>query len=166
MVSTFPILLLISFLISAIAPCLSDPRISQAALVCGNRTADSSHRQTFVENFLSVMDAVTPQIASRRFAWATAGTTRNDSVFAFGECLKDLSRRDCDLCFATCKTQILRCLPFQMATRGGRNYLDGCYLRCGIIFCIFLLLRSPFLLSGSPRVSVSGTRTTISPGKL
>ncbi|CAA6665524.1 unnamed protein product [Spirodela intermedia] len=116
--STFPILLAISFLISAIAPSLSDPRISQAALVCGNRTADSRHRQAFVENFLSVLNSVTPQIASRRFAWASEGKTRNDSVFAFGECLKDLSRRDCDLCFATCKTLILRCLPFQMATRG------------------------------------------------
>lgn len=41
----------------------------------------------------------------------------------------DLSKADCDLCFAQCKTQILKCLPFQKATRGGRNFFDGCYLR-------------------------------------
>lgn len=43
--------------------------------------------------------------------------------------MKDLTRRDCDLCFAQCKTQILRCLPFQRLTRGGRLFYDGCYLR-------------------------------------
>lgn len=41
----------------------------------------------------------------------------------------DLSKGDCDLCFAMCKTQILKCVPFQKATRGGRNFFDGCYLR-------------------------------------
>lgn len=43
--------------------------------------------------------------------------------------MRDLSQTDCDLCFAQCKTQILRCLPFQKATRGGRLFFDGCYLR-------------------------------------
>lgn len=43
--------------------------------------------------------------------------------------MRDLSRDDCNLCFAQCKTQILRCLPFQLATRGGRLFFDGCYLR-------------------------------------
>ncbi|XP_065617344.1 cysteine-rich receptor-like protein kinase 3 isoform X1 [Quercus suber] len=43
--------------------------------------------------------------------------------------MKDLTKIDCDLCIAQCKTQILRCLPFQRATRGGRLFYDGCYLR-------------------------------------
>lgn len=43
--------------------------------------------------------------------------------------MRDLSKTDCDLCFAQCKTQILRCLPFQKATLGGRLFFDGCYLR-------------------------------------
>lgn len=74
------------------------------------------------------MDSVTPQIASQRYARTINGTGDN-TVYAFGECMKDLSQNDCDMCFAQCKTQILRCLPFQLATRGGRNYYDGCYLR-------------------------------------
>lgn len=43
--------------------------------------------------------------------------------------MKDLDGTDCNHCFAQCKTQILRCLPFQRATRGGRLFYDGCYLR-------------------------------------
>lgn len=43
--------------------------------------------------------------------------------------MKDLSQKDCDQCFAQCKTDILKCLPFQRGIRGGRNFFDGCYLR-------------------------------------
>lgn len=43
--------------------------------------------------------------------------------------MDDLSQNDCELCFAQCKTQILKCLPFQKATRGGKIFYDGCYLR-------------------------------------
>jgi hypothetical protein len=43
--------------------------------------------------------------------------------------MKDLTQSDCNLCFAQCKTQVLRCLPFQKGTRGGRLFYDGCYLR-------------------------------------
>lgn len=43
--------------------------------------------------------------------------------------MKDLSQQDCNLCFAQCKTKILMCFPFQRATRGGRLFYDGCYLR-------------------------------------
>ncbi|MCL7046470.1 hypothetical protein MKW94_008311, partial [Papaver nudicaule] len=106
----------------------SDPRATPAALICTNRTATNPNRQTFISNFLSAMDSVTPQIASQRYA-RTINGTGNNTVYAFGECMKDLSQNDCDMCFAQCKTQILRCLPFQLATRGGRNYYDGCYLR-------------------------------------
>ncbi|XP_042437626.1 cysteine-rich receptor-like protein kinase 3 [Zingiber officinale] len=115
------------------APSLADPRIAQAALICTNHTASAAARSPFIANFLSAMDAVTPQISARQYARVvvTGGTDppNASSVYAFGQCLRDLSKSDCDLCFATCKTQILRCLPFQKTTRGGRNFLDGCYLR-------------------------------------
>lgn len=116
-----------------IAPSLADPRTAQAALICSNHTASAAARSPFIANFLSAMDAVTPQISASQYARVvvTGGTDppNASSVYAFGQCLRDLSKSDCDLCFATCKTQILRCLPFQKATRGGRNFLDGCYLR-------------------------------------
>ncbi|XP_009392180.2 cysteine-rich receptor-like protein kinase 3 [Musa acuminata AAA Group] len=116
-----------------ITPSLSDPRTSQAALICTNHTASAAARSSFVANFLSAMDAVTPQITARQYARVvvTGGSNPDNAsaVYAFGQCMKDLSKADCDMCFATCKTQILKCLPFQKATRGGRNFLDGCYLR-------------------------------------
>ena len=87
-----------------------------------------TQRQTYISNFLAAMNTVTPLIATQRYA-AVVNGTGNTTVYAFGECMKDLTKNDCDLCFARCKTQILRCLPFQRAIRGGRLFYDGCYLR-------------------------------------
>ncbi|KAF8390450.1 hypothetical protein HHK36_024976 [Tetracentron sinense] len=106
----------------------SDPRATEAALICGNSFAALPDRRTFIANFLMAMDSLTPQIASQRFA-STVNGTGNNTVYAFGECMRDLSQKDCNLCFAQCKTQILRCLPFQRANRVGRLFFDGCYLR-------------------------------------
>ncbi|EEF34454.1 cysteine-rich receptor-like protein kinase 3 [Ricinus communis] len=107
---------------------VSDPRATQAALICTNRTAITQERQTFITNFLATLDAVTPLVARQQYG-AVINGTGNTTVYTYGECMKDLDQTDCNLCFAQCKTQILRCLPFQLATRGGRLFYDGCYLR-------------------------------------
>lgn len=98
------------------------------ALICSNRTALMPERQTFIANFLEAMDQVTPLISTQRYADVTSGTG-STAVFLFGECMEDLSQNDCNLCFALCKTQLLRCVPFQKSTRGGRSFYDGCYIR-------------------------------------
>ncbi|KAG7012800.1 Cysteine-rich receptor-like protein kinase 3, partial [Cucurbita argyrosperma subsp. argyrosperma] len=118
------LILLFRFVIQSAA----DPRATEVALICSNNTASPLERSTFVTNFLATMDAVTPLIASQRFANVVNGTG-NTTVYAFGQCMNDLTQSDCDLCFAQMKTQILRCLPFQLATRGGRLFYDGCYVR-------------------------------------
>lgn len=130
MPSLFPssFFLIVLFIYLSTTPSLSDPRATEAALMCTNRTASPSERQTFIANFLAALDSITPLINTDRYASVVKGT-QNATVFAFGECMKDLSQTDCNLCFAQCKTQILRCLPFQKATRGGRLFYDGCYLR-------------------------------------
>ncbi|KAM4109785.1 hypothetical protein ACJW30_03G146000 [Castanea mollissima] len=120
--------LLILVLCLFVNPCLSDPRATEAALICTNKTSPMPQRQTYISNFLAAMNTVTPLIATQRYA-AVVNGTGNTTVYAFGECMKDLTKNDCDLCFARCKTQILRCLPFQRAIRGGRLFYDGCYLR-------------------------------------
>ncbi|CAN1151162.1 Cysteine-rich receptor-like protein kinase 2, partial [Linum perenne] len=107
---------------------LSDPRATEAALICQNRTAGPAIRQTFISNFLAALDVMNPLIAGQGYA-AVVNGTGNATVYAFGECMKDLDDTDCNVCFAQCKTQILRCLPFQRAVRGGRLFYDGCYLR-------------------------------------
>ncbi|XP_047317258.1 cysteine-rich receptor-like protein kinase 3 [Impatiens glandulifera] len=108
---------------------LSDPRATEAALICKqNSTAAMADRQVFVANFLATMDALSPQVSTQMYGTAVNGSG-NTTVYAFGECMKDLSQTDCNLCFAQIKTQILRCLPFQRMVRGGRLFYDGCYLR-------------------------------------
>ncbi|KDP26626.1 hypothetical protein JCGZ_17784 [Jatropha curcas] len=107
---------------------VSEPRATQAAMICSNRTAANSERQIFVVNFLATMDVVTPLVARQQFG-AVINGSGNTTVYTLGECMKDLDPTDCNLCFAQSKTQILRCLPFQLGTRGGRLFYDGCYLR-------------------------------------
>ncbi|KAA3462644.1 cysteine-rich receptor-like protein kinase 3 [Gossypium australe] len=108
--------------------CLCDPRATEAALVCTNKTASITARESFLANFLAVMDSFTPLIVRQRYAVVVKGSG-DTRVYGFGECMKDLEQGDCNICFAQCKAQIMRCLPFQIGTRGGRLFYDGCYLR-------------------------------------
>ncbi|KAM7269506.1 hypothetical protein ACFE04_025003 [Oxalis oulophora] len=121
-------ILLLSLSIFFTKSVLADSRANQVALICTKNRATTDERTTFVVNFVASMNAVTPQIARQRYATVVKGTG-NTTVYAFGECMRDLDQTDCNLCFAQCKTQMMSCLPFQYNTRGGRNFLDGCYLR-------------------------------------
>ncbi|KAL5549059.1 hypothetical protein UlMin_004290 [Ulmus minor] len=126
--SYIALFLLLIFLYQ-INPTLSEPRATEAAAICSNNTASASQRTMFISSFSAAMDIITPLIATQRYASVVNGTG-NTTVFAFGECMKDLSQQDCDLCFAQCKSQILlRCFPFTRGGRGGRLFYDGCYLR-------------------------------------
>nr|GLL32726.1 cysteine-rich receptor-like protein kinase 3 [Ipomoea trifida] len=107
---------------------VSDPRASELALICTNRTAPQSQRQSYVVNFVAALDALTPLVDSKKYGETVIGAG-NATVYAFGECMRDLSQTDCNLCFAQIKTQILRCLPFQRLVRGGRLFYDGCFVR-------------------------------------
>lgn len=122
------IILFLILLALSINSSVSDPRATEAALVCSNRTSATSDRQVYVATFLAAMDAISPLVSRQGYGEVVNGSG-NNTVYAFGECMKDLSRSDCNLCFAQCKTQVLRCLPFQRLTRGGRLFYDGCYLR-------------------------------------
>ncbi|KAK1365745.1 Cysteine-rich receptor-like protein kinase 3 [Heracleum sosnowskyi] len=126
MKSSFLILVLV--LCCLASPSVCDPRANEAALICSNTTAAPSDRQVFISNFLASLDTITPLVSTQRYGVVVNGSG-NTTVYTFGECMKDLSKSDCNLCFAQCKTQILRCLPFQRLIRGGRLFYDGCYLR-------------------------------------
>lgn len=105
-----------------------EPRATEAGRVCSNITAPESDRAVYVANFLAAMDSISPQVARQQYG-AVINGTGNNTVYAFGECMKDLSQNDCNLCFAQSKTLIMRCLPFQRMVKGGRLFSDGCYLR-------------------------------------
>ncbi|ERN02723.1 cysteine-rich receptor-like protein kinase 3 [Amborella trichopoda] len=115
-----------TFIIFFFSSANSDPRITQAAIICGNKTA--LDRPAFTRNFLSALDSLTQQIANQRYATVVQGSNPS-TVYAFGQCMNDLSQTDCQLCFSECKTEIYKCVPFQKGTTRGRTFLDGCYLR-------------------------------------
>lgn len=121
-------LLYVVIFFSLVSPSISAPRDTEAAMICSNSSAAPSDRQIFVSNFLATLDSITPLVSGQRYG-AVVNGSGNTTVFTYGECMRDLSQNDCNLCFARCKTQILRCLPFQRLTRGGRLFFDGCYLR-------------------------------------
>nr|XP_023912619.1 cysteine-rich receptor-like protein kinase 3 [Quercus suber] len=123
------LLVLLLVLCLFVNPCLSDPRATEAALICTNNTASVPQHDTFLQNFFAAMDKVTPLIATQRHAAVVNGSTGDTPVYVFGECMKDLTNEDCGVCFAQCKTQIFWCKPFQRVNRGGRLFYDGCYLR-------------------------------------
>ncbi|CAJ1931400.1 unnamed protein product [Sphenostylis stenocarpa] len=120
---------LLIFIFYCALPALADPRATEVAVMCTNTTAPLLQRQAFLTNFYDAIESLTDLITSQRYALVVKGTTQNESVYAFGECMKDLSKPDCDVCFAQCKTQVHRCSPFQRGTKGGMFFFDGCYLR-------------------------------------
>ncbi|KAL2330312.1 hypothetical protein Fmac_017893 [Flemingia macrophylla] len=108
---------------------LADPRATEAAVLCSNTTAPTPLRQAFLANFYDVLDFLTSVVTRQRFALVVRGSTQNATVYAFGECMKDLSLEDCGVCFAQCKASVHKCFPVQRGVNGGRIFFDGCYLR-------------------------------------
>lgn len=119
------LLLLLGLLLN---PVISDSRGDTVAQICSNRTAPPQQRSLFVTTFLAAMDAVSPLVEANGYGEVVHGTG-NLTVYAYGECIKDLDKKDCDLCFAQIKAKVPRCLPFQRGTRGGQVFSDGCYIR-------------------------------------
>ncbi|KAG5050742.1 hypothetical protein JHK87_002940 [Glycine soja] len=111
-------------------PALADPRATEVAVLCTNTTAPMPQRQAFLTNFYDALEALTALVTRQKYAFVVKGTTQNNAtVYAFGECRKDLTKPDCDVCFAQCKTRVLRCSPFQRGIDGGMFFFDGCFLR-------------------------------------
>ncbi|KAG2321606.1 hypothetical protein Bca52824_014819 [Brassica carinata] len=123
--SLYFLLLLLSLFLN---PVISDPRGETVAQMCNNRTMTPQQRSIVVTNFLAAMDAVSPLVEAKGYGQVVNGTG-NLTVYAYGECMKDLDKKDCNLCFAQIKAKVPRCLPYQQITRGGRVFSDGCYIR-------------------------------------
>ncbi|TKY69895.1 Cysteine-rich receptor protein kinase 3 [Spatholobus suberectus] len=120
---------LLIFLCYDALPALADPRATEAAGLCTSGTRSLPQRQTFVANFYDALEGLTVLVPRQRYGLVVKGTTQNTTVYAFGECMKDLSKPDCDVCFAQCKTRVFSCPPFRAGINGGRIFFDGCYLR-------------------------------------
>lgn len=124
----FLLLLLLAFLSSV----LSDPRISEAGLLCGNSTAlrtglkrgSSGTDPNYVPRFVKEMEALSQLMTTRHFATHVINST-TVPIYALSQCHRDLSQTDCLLCFAASRTKLPRCLPSISA----RIFFDGCFLR-------------------------------------
>lgn len=101
---------------------LSDPRISEAELLCG--TSRPSSVTNLIPNFVKLMESISEQVTEKRWGFDSV-TSSSPQLFGLAQCHEDLSQTDCLLCFAESRTKLPRCLP----NLSGRIYLDGCFLR-------------------------------------
>uniref|UniRef100_I1J564 Gnk2-homologous domain-containing protein n=1 Tax=Glycine max TaxID=3847 RepID=I1J564_SOYBN len=82
-------------------PALADPSATEVAVLSTNTTAPIPQRQAFLTNFYDALEALTALVTRQKYALIVKGTTQNNAtVYAFGECAKDLTKPDCDVCFA------------------------------------------------------------------
>ncbi|GFP97477.1 cysteine-rich receptor-like protein kinase 3 [Phtheirospermum japonicum] len=119
----------IFLLISHFRISFSDPRSTEAATICRNTTAPESDRPVHVANYLAALNSVTTQFDAHRYYGLATSGTGNNTVYAFAQCMRDLSEDDCNLCFSEVKVQSTKCRPVQMLTKGGRLFYDGCFFR-------------------------------------
>ncbi|PSS30370.1 Cysteine-rich receptor-like protein kinase [Actinidia chinensis var. chinensis] len=112
---------LISFL-NLLILSLSDPRISEVALLCG--TTPPPRNPSYIPNFVKEMENLSLLVASNHWGQFTVNSSVAP-IFGLAQCHRDLSNTDCLLCYAVARTRLPHCLP----AVAGRIFLDGCFLR-------------------------------------
>ncbi|KAK9119761.1 hypothetical protein Scep_017854 [Stephania cephalantha] len=97
------------------------PRISLAGQYCGAVRTDPS---AYIPNFVKEMETIGQLVDAH--LWGTySSSTNSTTIYSLAQCMNDLSKTDCLLCFAESRTKLPSCLP----AISGRIYLDGCFLR-------------------------------------
>ncbi|KAG8384849.1 hypothetical protein BUALT_Bualt04G0161200 [Buddleja alternifolia] len=100
---------------------LSDPRISEAGLFCGqNRSASPN----YIPLFTSSMEVLSQRVTESEWGFSSTNST-NITIYNLAQCHGDLTRDDCLQCYAASRTRIPRCVP----SIAGRIFLDGCFIR-------------------------------------
>jgi hypothetical protein len=99
---------------------LSDPRITQSGLYCGN-----SKYTVPIPTFTKEMGTLSQLLTTSHFATNNLNHSSTLTFYALAQCHQDLSQTDCLLCYAASRTKLPLCLP----SLSGRIYLDGCFLR-------------------------------------
>ncbi|KAI8533663.1 hypothetical protein RHMOL_Rhmol10G0026800 [Rhododendron molle] len=110
---------------------LSDPRIYEAALLCGptattNTTAPPRPKNfSYIPAFVKEMELLSQQVNTSNWGQTAVNSTGVIPIYALAQCHDDLPHTDCLLCYAVARTRLPHCLP----ALSGRVYLDGCFLR-------------------------------------
>ncbi|KAL9252960.1 Cysteine-rich receptor-like protein [Drosera capensis] len=101
---------------------MADPRADTVELLCTQ--ASEQNYSTYISNFVTMMENMSNQIQTLRYAVAHSGSGP-DASYGFVQCYGDLFSVDCVLCFAEIRTVTPQCFP----AVGGRLFLDGCFMR-------------------------------------
>ncbi|XP_062201884.1 cysteine-rich receptor-like protein kinase 2 isoform X3 [Phragmites australis] len=122
-----------SFLVApAIIACLSswtatttlaDPRATVVREFC-NKTIADGPGAVWADNFIVAFDNVNSDLEQKGWGITSVG---KDPITYYGlvQCLEDLSKEDCTLCYSEIRSLLPKCYP----GIGGRIYLDGCFMR-------------------------------------
>ncbi|KAL3624264.1 hypothetical protein CASFOL_033080 [Castilleja foliolosa] len=100
----------------------SNPRISEAGLLCGNVRPPPN--TSFIPLFVSGMEVLSQRVTANDWGNNAVNST-NISIYSLAQCHRDLNHNDCLQCYAASRTRLPRCLP----AVSGRIFLDGCFLR-------------------------------------
>ncbi|TVU34106.1 hypothetical protein EJB05_15934, partial [Eragrostis curvula] len=101
----------------------ADPR---ATLVCEfcNKTIAAGPGAVWANNFVVAFDNLHSDLEQQGYGITSVG---QDPITYYGlvQCLEDLSKVDCTLCYSEIRSLLPKCYP----EIGGRIYLDGCFMR-------------------------------------
>lgn len=118
------------FFINLLTLSLSDPRIHEAALLCGPTTTTNATTSpppknfSYIPNFVREMELLSQLVTSNDWGHTAVNSTVIP-IYGLAQCHQDLPHTDCLLCYAVARTRLPHCLP----SVSGRVYLDGCFLR-------------------------------------
>ncbi|MCD9558796.1 hypothetical protein HAX54_016414 [Datura stramonium] len=114
------IILLSTFLIPPAA--IANPRTELVYKFCGVERADNVSQ--FNQNYANAVAAMESEMRSNKFSIYGEGFSPNQ-IYVLAQCMDDLSKEDCELCFSAIKTQLPGCFPHI----SGRVFFDGCFMR-------------------------------------
>lgn len=114
--------LVLIFFLNLPAICFCDPRITEAALKCGEILPPNvSIVPIFVEETRQLLRLITDD----NWGQYLVNTSDNVPMYGLAQCYQDLSKSDCLSCYAAVRTRLPSCLQ----SLSGRLYLDGCFMR-------------------------------------
>ncbi|KAF3685962.1 putative high affinity nitrate transporter 2.7-like isoform X1 [Capsicum annuum] len=119
MANVIILLLLIFFIVPTV---IGNPRTELVYKFCGEEHAVNA--SVFNQNYVNAIVAMKPEMKSNKFSSYGEGFAPN-RIFVLAQCMDDLSKEDCEICFSTINAQLPGCFPHI----SGRVFFDGCFMR-------------------------------------
>ncbi|XP_047263705.1 cysteine-rich receptor-like protein kinase 46 [Capsicum annuum] len=101
---------------------IGNPRTELVYKFCGEEHAVNA--SVFNQNYANAIVAMKPEMKSNKFSSYGEGFAPN-RIFVLAQCMDDLSKEDCEICFSTINAQLPGCFPHI----SGRVFFDGCFMR-------------------------------------